>query len=105
MDNASGPASRRVRWHETLANFDLTLVYVTGEDNTVADCRSRWAHSASKAMTDVPAHGDEAETEEARKIIDMERMMEEEGVKCFVVMATDAPPGRRVSRAVRVLAP
>ena len=31
--------------------------------------------------------------------------MGEEGVKCFVVMAADAPPGRRVSRAVRVLAP
>ena len=31
--------------------------------------------------------------------------MEEEGVKCFVVMAADAPLGKRVSRAVRVLAP
>ena len=35
----------------------------------------------------------------------MERLMEEEGVKCFVVMAADAPLGRRMGRAVRVLAP
>ena len=31
--------------------------------------------------------------------------MEEKGVKCFVVMAAWAPLGRRVSKAVRVLAP
>ena len=55
-------------------------------------------------MTDVSAHGDEAKTAEAKKIIDKERMMEEDGVKCFVAMAADAPLGRRVSRAVRVLA-
>ena len=56
-------------------------------------------------MRDVSAHGDEALTTEAKKIIDMERMMEEEGVKCFLVMAAEAPLGRRVSRAFRVLAP
>ena len=70
----------------------------------MADCVSRWAYPASKGMTDVSAHGDEAETAEAKKIIDMEPMIEEEGVKCFVIMATDAPLGRKVSRAVRVLA-
>ena len=56
-------------------------------------------------MTDVSVHGDEAQTAEAKKIIDMERMIEEEGVKYFVVMAAEAPPGRRVSTAIRVLAP
>ena len=70
----------------------------------MADCLSRWAHPASKGMTDVSAHGDKTETAEAKKIIDMERMMEEDGVKCFVVMAADAPIGRRVSKAVHVLA-
>ena len=29
----------------------------------------------------------------------MERLMEEEGVKCFVFMAADAPLGRRTGRA------
>ena len=105
MDTPSGPASRRARWHETLAKFDLTVVYVPGKDNDVADCPSRWAYPASKGMTDVSAHGDEAETAEAKRIIEMERLMEEEVVKCFVLMAADAPLGRRMGRAVRVLAP
>ena len=91
VDTPSGPASRRARWHETLAKFDLTVVYVPGKDNTVGDCLSRWAYPASKGMMDVSAHGDEAETAEAKRIIEMERLMEEEGVKCFVVMAADAP--------------
>ena len=105
VDTLSGPASRRARWHETLAKFDLTVVYAPGKDNTVADCLSRWAYPASKGMTDVSAHGDEAETAEAKRIIEMEPLMREEGVKCFVVMAADAPLGRRMGRAVRVLAP
>ena len=105
LDTPSGPASRRARWHETLAKFDLTVVYVPGKDNTVADCLSRWAYPASKGLTDVSAHGDEAETAEAKRIIEMERLMEEEGVKCFVVMAGDALLGTRMGRAVRVLAP
>ena len=71
----------------------------------MADCLSRWAYPASKGMTDVSAHGDEAETAEAKRIIEKERLMEEEGVKCFVVMAADAPLGTRTGRAVRVLAP
>ena len=105
VDTPSGPAFRRARWHETLAKFDLTVVYVPGKDNTVADCLSRWAYPASKGMRDVCARGDEAETAEAKRIIEMERLMEEEGVKCFVVMAADAPLGTRMGRAVRVLAP
>ena len=105
VDTPSGPASRRARWHETLAKFDLTVVYVPGKGNTVADCLGRWAYPASKGMTDVSAHGDEAETAEGKRIIEMERLMEEEGVKCSVVMAAGAPLGRRMGRAVRVLAP
>ena len=105
VDTPSGPASRLARWHETLAKFDLTIVYIPGKENTVADCLSRWAHPASKGMTDVSAHSNEAETAEAKRIIEMERLMEEEGVKCFVVMAADAPLGTRMGRAVRVLTP
>ena len=100
VDTPSGPASRRARWHETLAKFDLRVVYVPGKDNTVADCLSRSAYATSKGMTDVSAHGDEAETAEAKRIIEMERLMEEEGVKCFVVMAVDASLGARMGRAV-----
>ena len=41
IDTPSGPAARRARWHETFAKFDLSVVYVPGKDNTVADCLSR----------------------------------------------------------------
>ena len=105
MNTALGSACRRCRCRETWARFAFTVVYVPGKDNTVAACLSRWPYPASKGMTDLSAHGDVAETAEAKKIIDMERMMEEDGVKCFVVMAADAPLGRRVSRAVCVLPP
>ena len=105
VDTPSGPASQQARWHETLAEFDLTVVYVPGKDNTVADCLTRWVYPASKGMTDVSAHGDEAETAEDKRIIEMKRLKEEEGVKCLVVMAVNAPLRRRMGRAVRILAP
>ena len=104
-DTPSGLASRRARWHETLARFNLTVVYVPGKDNTVADCLSRWAYPTSKGMTDVSAHGDEAETAEAKRIIEMERLMEEEGVKCFVVMGADAPPRNEDGQSGQITRP
>ena len=36
---------------------------------------------------DISSHGDAEETEEAKRIIEMEKAMEQEGVKSFVVMA------------------
>ena len=87
VDTPSGPAARRARWHETFARFDLSVMYVPGKDNTVADCLSRWAYPADKAWMDISSHGDAEETEEAKRIIEMEKVMEQEGVKCFVVMA------------------
>ena len=70
---------------------------------TLLWCLSRWAYPASKGITDISAHGYEAETAEAKKISHIQRMMEAEGVHCCVLMVADAPLGRRVSRAVRVL--
>ena len=87
VDTPSGPAARRARWHETFAKFDLSVVYVPGKDNTVADCLSRWAYPAGKVWMDISSHGDAEETEEAKRIIEMEKAMEQEGVRCFVVMA------------------
>ena len=57
----------------------------------MADCLSMWAYPAGKGNTDVSAHGEEAGTAEARKSKDMERMMEEDGVKSFVINAAEAP--------------
>ena len=53
----------------------------------MADCLSRWAYPAGKAWMDISSHGDAEETEEAKRIIEMEKAMEQEGVRCFVVMA------------------
>ena len=53
----------------------------------MADCLSRSAYPAGKAWMDISSHGDAEETEEAKRIIEMERAMEQEGVNCFVVMA------------------
>ena len=53
----------------------------------MADCLSRWAYPARKAWMDISSHGDAEETGEAKRIIEMEKAMEQEGVKCFVVMA------------------
>ena len=86
-ETPSGPAARRARWHESFAKFDLSVVYIPGKDNTVADCLSRWAYPAGKAWMVISSHGDAEETEEAKRIIEMEKAMEQEGVKCFVVMA------------------
>ena len=87
VDTASGPAVRRARWHETFAKLDLSVVYVPGKDNTVADSLSGWAYPAGKAWMDISSHGDAEETEEAKRIIEMGKAMEQEGVRCFVVMA------------------
>ena len=103
VDTPWGPAARRARWHETFAKFDLSVVYVSGKDNTVADCLSRWAYPAGKAWMDISSHGDAEETEEAKRIIELEKAMEEGDTKCFVVMASKAELIQRRDARVRVL--
>ena len=71
VDTRSGPAARRAPWHETFAKFDLSVLYVPGKDNSVADCLSRWPYPAGKACMDRSSHGDAEETEEAKRIIEM----------------------------------
>ena len=103
VDTPSGPAARRARWHETFAKFNLSVVYVPGKDNTVADCLSRWAYPAGKAWMDISSHGDAEETEDAKRIIELEKAMEEGDTKCFVVMASKAELSQRRDARVRVL--
>ena len=57
LDTLSGPTGRRARWHELLSKFDLSVVYIPGKDNVVADGLSRWAYPASRAMADTTIHG------------------------------------------------
>ena len=87
VDTPSGPAARRARWHETFAKFNLSVVYVPGKDNTVADCLNRWAFPRGHGMDEHiqpwgrrgdrggQTHHRDGEGHGAR------------GVKCFVVMA------------------
>ena len=53
MDTPSGPAGRRARWHETLSKFDLTVQYLPGKDNIVADaiCRGSPTRPAKPSKT------------------------------------------------------
>ena len=69
MDTPSGPAGRRARWHETLSKFDLTVQYMPGKDNVVADALSRFAYPACKAFQDSSFHGSEKAREEMKRII------------------------------------
>ena len=103
VDTPSGPAERRAPWHETFAKFHLSVVYVPGKDNTVADCLSRWAYPAGKAWMDISSHGDAEETEEAKRIIELEIAMEEGDTKCFVVMTSKAELSQRRDARGRVL--
>ena len=103
VDTPSGPAARRARWHELFAKFDLSVVYVPGKYNTVPDCLSRWAYSTGKAWMDICSHGEPEETEEAKRIIELEKAMEENDTKCFVVMASKAELSQRRDAQVRVL--
>ena len=103
LDTPSGPAARHARWHETFAKFGLSVVYIPGKDNTVADCLSPWAYPAGKAWLDMSSHGDAEETEEAKRIIELEKSKEECDIKCFVVMASKAEGSQRRDPRVRVL--
>ena len=103
VDTPSGPAARRARWHETFPKFGLSVVYVPGKDNTVADCLSRWAYPAGKAWMDISSYGDAEETEEATRIIELKKAIAEGDTKCFVVMASKAELSQRRDARVRVL--
>ena len=56
--------------------FDLSVLYVPGKGNTVADCFSRWAYPAGKAVMDISSHGDAEEADEAKRIFELEKTME-----------------------------
>ena len=99
----SGPAARRARWQETFAKFNLSVVYVPGKDNTVADCLSRWACPGGKAWMDISGHGDAEEKEEAKRIIELEKAIKECDTQCFVVLASRAELSQRQDAQVRVL--
>jgi len=69
VDTPSGPRGRRARWHECLSQFNLSVEYLKGEDNVVADAMSRYAYPASSAKEDVSFHGSAANREAVKELI------------------------------------
>ena len=52
---------------------------------------------------DISSHGDAEETEEAKRVIELKKSMEEGDTKCFVVMASKVELSQRRDSRVRVL--
>ena len=77
VNTPSDPAARHARWHQTLAKFDLSIVYVPRKENTAADCLSCWAYQARKARMHISKHGDAEETAEAKRLSEGEHLLEE----------------------------
>ena len=76
LDAPSGPVGRRSCWHQFFSRFDLSVGYVPGKNNTVANVLSRFAYPASEAYRDISKHGSAQDEEERESLILRERMKE-----------------------------
>ena len=103
VGSPTGPAAKRARWQERFAKFNLSVVYVPGKDNTVADCLSCWAYPAGKALMEISSHENAGETEGAKRIIQLEKATEEGDIKCLVLMASKAELSQRRDARVSIL--
>ena len=63
LGTVSGPLGRRGWWHEFLSSFNITVCYVKGEENTVADVLPRWTYEACQD-NDTNMHGVEEDFED-----------------------------------------
>ena len=88
LDPPSGPVGRRARQHQFLSRFDITVGYIPGKDNHVADVLSRWAFPASQAYKDISRHGSEKDKEE---VLDILRKEKEEEMQCPDYASSDIP--------------
>ena len=57
FDTQRDLSRRQLRWQEFMSQYDMTMVYILGEDNTVADALSRVPDGAFPRVTDNPTHG------------------------------------------------
>ena len=91
LDTPSGPVGRRARWHQIFSKYDLTVGYIPGKENTIADILSRWAYPASQALRDISKHGSTKDKEEMEEFIREEK--EDEG-KCLWIKVKHQPNTR-----------
>ena len=82
LNTPTGPTGRQARWHMLLSHFNVTVGYVPGRDNGIADIMSRWAYPAGDTSGDISIHGDVDQDEDMKKIIEHEKALEKE---CRVV--------------------
>ena len=83
MDTASGPSGRKGRWHELLRKFDLSVTYMPGTQNSIADALSRWAYPASSAFQDISTHRCHKSNQEMHDIIAEEWELEKSSLYSF----------------------
>ena len=72
VDTPSRPRGRRARWHETMSQFNLSVEYLPGKENLVADAFSRFAYPASSIREDVSFHGSAAAHAEVSELLEKE---------------------------------
>ena len=79
-----------MRWHQLFSKFDLSVGYIPGKENTIADILSRWAYPASQAYREISKHGTLEEK------LEMEEMIRLENVRRLNVFRSDKhnPPSQ-----------
>ena len=102
IDTPCGPVNRRARWLQTLSKFDLSVGYIPGKENTIADVLSRWAYPASEAFLDVSKHGSSKDVEELREILSREKSEEKDCMLIRLRHEPITPPLRDVRVTTRL---
>ena len=95
FDAPSVQVGRRSRWHQFFSRFDLSVGYVPGKNNTVADVLSRFFYPASEAYRDISKHGSAQDEDEMEGLI-LREHMEERG--CMYICARKEGQVEQVSR-------
>ena len=90
LDTPSGPRGRRGRWHKTFSKFNLSVLYVPGKDNELADILSRWAYPAYQAWQDVSTHGSAQGKLEHKTLLAEEK--KNEATRVYSVLANGYTP-------------
>ena len=76
-----------------LSRFNLTVEYIKGKDNVVADAMSRFAYQASQSFADVSWHRSKLDLAEMEAILAQEAKEEKEAsMICLVTRLQEKTP-------------